>query len=300
MEHRRKVALLGYLEAETVQVLEEAGFAIADEMDGVDAVVLRSDVHLHRARLEGLKERGLGVIVRAGSGLDNIDVGACKALGIAVHNIPGASAKSVAEVALGLGLALLHHLGLGHHGMRSGRFDKATLVGLDLELCDVGIVGFGATGRAISRLLRLLGARSVRAWSRSAPPGKIIDKVTMATLPAVLGQKLVFLHVPLAAETYHLIGQGTIDALAPGVLLVNMSRREVVDNSLLSRLLDAGAVGGYASDVLDPVTDTDLILRGNVIATPHLGAQTVLTRHKIALGVRDKLKRHFELVVDSA
>lgn len=294
-EHPR-VALLETFGSGLIQLLEESGFQIATPGGNADAAILRSGTHLDRARLEGLVRRGLRVVVRAGTGLDNIDTVACEALGVAVHSLPGMSARSVAEVALSFGLALLHHLGLGHHGMRAGRFEKAALVGLDLASCDVGIVGFGATGRAVARLLRLVGVGSVRGWSRSARPGQIIDGVAMASLPAVLGQKLVFLHLPLAAETHHLIGHATTSALSPGVLLVNMSRREVVDHAVLSQLLDSGIVGAYASDVLDPIADLDLIRRGNVIATPHLGAQTRSTQHKIALAVRDTLQSHFKLI----
>jgi len=296
---RPRVALLETFGLDLIRLLEASGFQIATPEGNADAAILRSGTHLDRARLEHLVQRGLRIVVRAGTGLDNIDTVACAALGVAVHSLPGMSARSVAEVALSFGLALLHHLELGHHGMRAGRFEKATLMGHDLESCDVGIVGFGATGRAVARLLRLVGVGSIRGWSRSACPGQIVDGVVMASLPAVLGQQLVFLHLPLAAETHHLVGHATASALAPGVLLVNMSRREVVDHAVLSQLLDAGVVGAYASDVLDPIADLDLIRRGNVIATPHLGAQTRSTQHKIALAVRDTLQRHFKVAPTS-
>src|SRR5262245_35821988 len=124
-------------------LLEQAGFHVVDV--SADAVVLRSEVRLDRARLELLRGEGLRLVVRAGSGLDNIDQSACADLGIAVRSTPGPNARSVAEVALALALALVHRLGAGARGMYAGRFDKGALVGRELRDIDAGIVGFGAT-----------------------------------------------------------------------------------------------------------------------------------------------------------
>lgn len=252
----------------------------------IDFVILRSSSTLDAARLEGLKARGLRVVLRAGTGLDNIDVEYCASNGIDVVNFPGRNAESVAEVTLSYMLSGLHRLYPANREMQLGVFAKERFLGRNLRGASVGFVGYGATARATTALLRSLGMEDIRAHRRRVG-AEDPHAVRFVDLEECFQADIVSLNVPLNQSTHHMVNDRLLLCAKPGLFLINIARRDIVDHAALAVHLDQGRVAGYASDVLDPRKDAALIRRPEVFATPHLGAQSVDCQRIIAYAILD-------------
>ncbi len=220
----------------------------------------------------------LKVVARAGTGLDNIDVAAAKQRGVTVLNTPAANAISVAELTLGLMLALDRNVVAACSDLRQGRWEKSKYAGRELCGKALGLVGFGRIGREVAVRARAFGMRIsafdpvLEAW----PPG--FEWVARASgLDLLLSDAdYVSLHVPLSPETRHLIGAPQLSRMKRDAVLVNCARGGTVDEAALHAALASGVLRGAALDVFaaEPPGKTPLLELPNVIATPHLGAST--------------------------
>jgi len=221
----------------------------------------------------------LKVVARAGTGLDNIDTAAAKQRGIIVLNTPAANAISVAELTLGLMLALERHLVGAASDLKHGRWEKTKYAGRELNGKTIGLVGFGRIGREVAVRARAFGMPvtahdpAIHAW----PAG--FDWVTREeTLDLLLhGADYVSLHIPLSPSTKNLIGARELALMKRDAVLVNCARGGVVDEVALERALVDGPLRGAALDVFatEPApAGHPLLALPNVIATPHLGAST--------------------------
>ena len=247
----------------------------------VDFVILRSSSNLGAQRLEALRRKGLQAVLRAGSGLDNIDLGYCAARGIEVMNFPGRSADSVAEVVCSYMLSAAHRLYPANAEMKLGIFGKDKYVGRNLKSCRVAFVGYGAIARATIALLRSLGVENIRA-ARKSESKHGPDDVPLVSLRECFDADITSIHVPLDESTRFMIDDSLLTGAKEGLYLINVSRRDVVDHEALLRHLLSGHIAGYASDVLETAKDGRLINHPNVFATPHLGAQSVDCQRVIA------------------
>jgi D-3-phosphoglycerate dehydrogenase len=257
--------------------------------DRIDFVIVRSSSTLDAARLASLQRRGLQVVLRAGSGLDNIDTAYCVQHGIGVVNFPGRNADSVAEVTLSYMLSGMHRLYPANAEMRGGVFAKEKYQGRNLASATVAFVGYGATARATAGLLRSIGVRDLLACQRS-PIASDPHSVRFVDLATCFQADVVSINVPLNDQTRMMIGEEQLASARPGLFLINIARRDVVDHAALLRQLEAGRVSGYACDVLDPLRDAALIARGDVFATPHLGAQSEDCQRIIAHAILDFMR----------
>lgn len=252
----------------------------------IDCVILRSGSTLDAARLESLRQRGLRLVLRAGSGMDNIDAGYCALNGIDVANFPGRNADSAAEVALSYMLSGAHRLYPANLEMREGVFAKEKYLGRNLSSASVAFVGYGATARATAALLRAIGVKDLMAYRRRAGADDP-NAVRFVDLATCFQADIVSINVPLNEETRCMIGEDLLASARPGLFLVNIARREIVDHAALARSLDSGRVCGYACDVLDVGKDAELIARSDVFSTPHLGGQSEDCQRIIAHAILD-------------
>jgi len=213
----------------------------------------------------------LRVVVRFGSGTDNIDLAAAGQRGAKVASTPGANARSVAELTIGLLLALARHLVLHDREVRSGAWSRHT--GIELAGRRLGIVGYGAVGRQVAAIARALGMEVVA----SDPFVREAD-VPLVDLKALLtSSDAVTLHAPLADDTRGMIGAAELARMRPHALLVNTSRGGLVDERALAETLAAGRIRGAAFDAFErePPEASPLLALDNFIASPHAGAATV-------------------------
>ena len=284
--HRRsRVLVCDAIAPEGVAMLEEhfdvdvrTGMSpdeLCDIVGDYEAVIVRSATRVTREMI-AMGDR-LEVIARAGAGLDTIDVAAAVERGIQVINAPDANTLAVAELTMGLVVALARNVAAADASMKAGRWEKSSLLGQGLVGKTLGIIGFGRIGQAVAVRARAFGMRVVTNQRRPTPELYMEAGVEPLDLFDLLAQSdFVTLHVPARPETERLIDAETLAAMKPTAYLINTARGSVIDEDALLQALDGGVIAGAALDVFstEPATGNPLASHPAVIATPHLGAST--------------------------
>lgn len=234
----------------------------------------------------------LRVISNMAVGYDNIDVEAATARGILVTNTPGVLTDATAELAWALVLSTVRRVVEGDRIVREGRFERWSpfmLLGRLLAGTTLGIVGMGRIGQAVAR--RAAGWEIKVLYTRKHGPLRA-DQVPQGadwqycvSLEELLTKSdIISLHVPLAADTRHLIGARELALMKQGAFLINTARGPVVDEAALVSALESGHLGGAGLDVYEhePELSEGLAALPNVVVLPHLGSATVETRSRMA------------------
>jgi len=246
---------------------------VAALLPGVDGYIAGLDEIDRRALASADR---LKVIARYGVGVDGVDLQAAREKGIVVTNTPGANAVSVAELAIGLMLALARQIPEGREAIRRGGWPR--LPGVTLEGKTVGILGFGAIGKAVAQRLQAFSCRLL-AYD-PAPDRDFAARcgVEWADLFELTAQAdFLTLHLPLTPQTEGLVDRDFLRRMKPGAFLINTARGEIVDEAALAEALVSGHLRGAALDAFrrePPEPGNPLLGLPQVIAVPHLGAQT--------------------------
>ena len=215
----------------------------------------------------------LRVIGRAGVGVDNIDMAEVNRRRIPVVNAPAAATASVAELTVGLLIAVARDFGSQVVAVKAGTWKKAGN-GTELSGRTVGFVGYGRIAREVAVRLRAFGM-GVQAYDPLL--SSTGDATPLVPLPRLLGTSdVVSVHSPLTPETHHLLGARELAQMRPGAILLNAARGGLVDEEALLAALEAGRLGGAGLDVFEsePPKDPRLLAHPKVVATPHIGAST--------------------------
>lgn len=246
--------------------------------------------------LSGEELRGgprLRLVQKFGVGINTIDVGAATECGIAVANMPGANAASVAEGAVLLMLAVLRRLVPLDRSTRQGSgWPTDPDLGehcRDIGGCTVGLVGYGSIARRVAGIVSAMGANVVHTSTRDdGRPG-------WRSLPELLAEAdVVSLHVPLTAATAGLIDRAGLARMKPGAVLVNTARGPIVDETALTEALASGRLAGAGLDVfaVEPVSpDNPLLGLDNVVLTPHVSWYTADTMQRYLSAAVDNCRR---------
>jgi D-3-phosphoglycerate dehydrogenase len=259
-----------------LEVVERTGMSpdelAAELAKGYDAIVVRSATKVRKPALDAAV--GLKLIVRAGVGLDNIDVEYARKKGIEVRNTPRASTDSVAELTLAHMLALARSIPQATLSLREGKWEKKAFKGIELSGKTLGVVGIGRIGQAVARRAICLGMRVI-AYDKFVKESPL-PEVRMVPLEDLLREAdFVTLHVP-PDPAGPVIGAAEIAKMKEGAYLINCARGGVVDEAALLEALESGKLAGAGLDVFqeEPPTDTELLRHPKVSLTPHIGAQT--------------------------
>lgn len=218
----------------------------------------------------------LKVIARYGVGFDSVDLEAAKSKNIVVTNTPGANSVSVAELALALMLALARQIPEAVDAVHQGKWPRYS--GVSLEGKTIGILGLGAIGKQLARRLTGFDCK-ILAFDPYADQQFALDNhITLTDMDQVIGASdFVSLHLPLLPETRGIVDENFLNKMKKGSYLVNTSRGEAINEDALLKSLQSGHLKGAALDafiVEPPDPNHPLLALPNVIATPHLGAQT--------------------------
>jgi glyoxylate reductase len=234
----------------------------------------------------------LRVISNLAVGLDNIDVAAATHAGIAVGHTPGVLTEATADLAFALMMAAARRVVEGDRDVRAGRWrtwGPKILLGREVHGATLGIVGSGKIGRAMARRARGFNMRVLyctrRAGSRAAARDKVARAIAVPLGHLLAQSDFVSIHVPLTADTRHLLGAREFAAMKPGSIVINTARGAVIDQRALYRALRSGHLGGAALDVTDPepIPRSDPLLRlPNVVITPHIGSASHTARGRMA------------------
>jgi D-3-phosphoglycerate dehydrogenase len=260
--------------------------ALAEAAADREAIVFRSGVSIGPGVLAA---PDLRLLVRAGSGLDNLDLATVRDRGIELVRIPGPGAQAVAELTLGLMIALARQVVRADRSLRDAHWIKSELVGYNLRDKRLGIVGMGSIGTRVAQLGQAWGMHPVGVVEHpSAERARRFeqDGIELSTLDDVLATSdFLSIHTPLNEATRGLIGAAELAKVKPGAFLVNIARGGVVDETALAEALGPGGpLRGAALDVhvaegegkRSPLADLP-----NVVLTPHIGAQTVDAQEEI-------------------
>jgi len=291
-----RVFISDNLQAPGIDLLRSAGIemdnrpglkdaALREALQAADGVIVRSATHLTAALLENPGK--LRAIVRAGVGVDNIDVAAATRKGIVVMNTPGGNTVSTAEHTIAMMMALARHLPAADASTHQGKWERGgKFVGTQLAGKTLGIIGLGRIGREVARRasgldMKVIGFDPFMAPDRASQLGIESALDLDRLLPAC---DFLTVHTPLTEETRDLIDARRLAAMKPGARVLNCARGGIINEGALAQALQSGHIAGAALDVFvqEPPTDNPLLKLPNVIVTPHLGASTIEAQESVA------------------
>ena len=244
----------------------------AQMIPACDAVCVFVNDDLNQEVVRRLAKSGVGLIALRCAGFNNVDLQACKELGIAVVRVPDYSPHSVAEHTLGLILTLNRKIHKAFNRVREGNFELTGLLGFDLYGKKIGIVGCGKIGECVARIANGFGMEVLVYDVTQKPEIEKLGKYT--SLEQLLDQAdIVTLHCPLNDETFHMIDDGTLRRMKEGSMLVNTSRGALINTtSVISRLKDK-TLGGLAIDVYEEEADIFFQDRSSTVLTDDVFAR---------------------------
>lgn len=231
---------------------------------------------------------GLRVISNMAVGYDNINIAAANARGIPVGNTPGVLTETTADFAFALLMAVARRIPEAQQYIHAGHWrtwHPTVLSGQDVYGATLGIIGFGRIGRAMARRARGFDMRILVNTPAKADEVTALgaEHVTLAT--ALRESDFVSLHVPMTADTRHLIGRRELKLMKPTAILINTARGGVVDPAALQQALREGQILAAGLDVTDPEPiplDDPLLQLDNCLVVPHIASASVATRTKMA------------------
>lgn len=255
-------------------------------------IILVSNIPLHKNFFENCP--GLRLVSVAFTGVDHIDLQTCKEKGIAVCNAAGYSTQAVAELAIGMMIAVYRKIVGGDAITRIGG-DRQNFLGTELHGKTVGIIGTGAIGKQVAALARAFGCKTI-GFNRSGKPAENIELTDKKTL--LRQSDIISLHIPLTDGTRNFIREAEFEQMQPHTVLINTARGPIVNQNDLYNALKKGKIAGAALDVYDqepPLpANMELFNAPNLLMLPHLGYAT-----KEAFGIRlDIVVKNVEMWLD--
>ena len=263
-----------------------AGAQLAEALRAADGAVVRSGTRITAELLENPGK--LRAVVRAGVGVDNIDVPAATRRGVVVMNTPGGNTISAAEHTIALLLSLARHVPAADAGMKAGKWDRTKYLGAQVAGKTLGVVGLGRIGREVARRaagldMKVAGYDPFLAPERASQLG--IEAV--GSLKELLPKSdFLTLHLPLTEQTRGLIGAKELEMLPKNARVLNVARGGIIDEQALADALKSGRIAGAGIDVFSqepPAADNPLLKAPNIVLTPHLGASTVEAQEAVAV-----------------
>jgi D-3-phosphoglycerate dehydrogenase len=257
---------------------------LCKEIRHYDGLIVRSGTKVTADVIEAAKK--LKAIVRAGVGVDNIDVDAATKRGIIVMNAPTGNTVSTAELTFSLLLALARNVPRAGRSLRGGKWERKKFLGVELYDKILGIIGMGRVGAEVAKRAQAFGMH-ILAYDPllTEARAKTLD-VEFSSLDDVIERAdYITLHAPLTADTHHLLGAKEFARMKKGVRVINCARGGLVDEAALAEAIKSGRIAGAALDVYEqePPRDNPLFEMDEVVLTPHLGASTSEAQQNVAV-----------------
>ncbi len=271
-----------YVDASNVPKGEPLYKVIAD----ADVIITRSSTPVDKELLEHAKK--LKAIVRAGVGVDNVDMEECSRRGIIVMNVPTANTIAAVELTFAHMLACMRAFPYAHNQLKLERiWKREAWIGNELKDKKLGIIGFGNIGSRVGKRA-LAFEMEVIAYDPYIPPEKATNMGVKYTkdFDEILQCDIITIHTPKNKETINIIDRPEIEKMKDGVVLINCARGGLYNEDALYDGLKSGKIKFAGIDVFakEPATDNKLLELDNITVTPHLGANTVESQQKIAQG----------------
>lgn len=260
-----------------------------------DVLIIRSKTKVTKEILDKAANSRFKLIIRAGVGLDNIEVDYGKSLGIEIKNTPNASTNSVAELVIGHIFSLARFIGISNVTMREGKWNKKTYKGIEISGKTIGIIGMGRIGQSVAKKAEALGMKVVYYTIEGKHNDLDYDFLSFEDLLKI--SDFISIHVPYDKNKGPLIGKAEFKLMKDGIYIINCSRGKVIDEKALVESLNNHKVAGAGLDVFEeePTNNKELLNHENVSVTPHIGASTIEAQNKIEEEVFSIVKKFFNL-----
>lgn len=294
--HRAGIEILKSAGVEVLYLEEPPEEELVKAIKGVHGLIVRSKPLVTRRVIEAADS--LLVIGRAGVGVDNIDVEAARARGVEILTSPEAATQSVAELTMGLILAVARKIAFCDRKIRAGEWPKKHAVGVELWGKTLGVIGAGRIGSAVARIAKF-GFNMNVVYYDVARNKKIEEEVgaRYVSLDDLLREAdVVTIHVPLTEQTKYLINEEKLKLMKRTAILINTSRGAVVDTKALIRALKEGWIAGAGLDVFEeePLPPNHPLLElENVVLTAHIGASTEEAQERAGVDIAKKVVEFF-------
>lgn len=285
------------LDKNTIEALMKAGIMVdsnhyeKEELYNIikdfDVLIVRSATKVDKEFIDAAKNKKLKLVIRAGVGLDNIDIPYATKKGIEVRNTPNSSSNSVAELVLGHMIGLARYITIANITLREGEWNKKAYTGTELSGKTFGIVGFGRIGKALATKASALGMNIIfhdKYYKKD-------DQFEYVEFEELLkNADFISLHVPSMDKA--LIGEEEFKLMKDGVFIINAARGGVIDEDALLQALNTDKVAGAGIDVFkkEPKPNPELCNHPKVSATPHIGAATQEAQMRIGQEIIEIIK----------
>ncbi|MCS6984069.1 MAG: phosphoglycerate dehydrogenase [Leptospiraceae bacterium] len=288
MSSKFKVLIADNLDSEGVEILEKSGLIevdfrkktsreeLLDIIPQYDGLIVRSASKVDSEVVE--RASRLKVVIRAGVGVDNIDIAACSRKGIVVMNAPAGNSVSTAEHALALMFAVARKIPQAHMSMHAKKWEKAKFTGTQLTGKTLGVIGLGRIGKEVA--IRALGLKmNVLGYDPYIPRENLeYLQIELTTLDDIFRRAdFITVHTPLTESTSHMINLNNLHKLKKGVKIINCARGGIFEEKALAEGIKQGIISGVGIDVFveePPSPDMPLYGLEEAVLTPHLGAST--------------------------
>ncbi len=304
---KAKLLITDGLSNDGVQALEQSGLfevsfhksvekeALLTMLPNFEVVVIRSATKMTKELIDAAPK--LKVIMRAGAGVDNVDVTHATAKKVLVLNCPGVNNNAVAELTIGFLFGLVREIPRATSGMKANLWEKKELVGNEVSGRTIGLLGFGAIGNLVGKACHALGM-TVLAYDPRAnelknnPEYKFVKSWASSPDMIFSDADVVSLHMPLMDATKNSIGAAQFAKMKKGSYFINCARGGIANEAALLEALNNGTIAGAALDVFDKEPtppDHPLVKHPKVICAPHIGAATKEAQHKVGIAAAQHL-----------
>ena len=299
-----RVLVTDGMDAGAMEQLRKDGFEVVEQfyepdqlgaaLKDFDAVIIRSATKIKKQQIDDAKGGKLKLIIRAGVGMDNIDIPYAEAAGIACKNTPRASSNAVAELAISLLFSCARSISIAGHTMRENKWEKkAYSKGFEVSGKTVGVIGYGRIGRMVGDKCQALGAKVLSVVHCTKPEGCECETMRFVTMDELLSQSdIIILCAPGGDKA--IVDAEALAKMKDGVVIINVSRGSNVDEAALLEGLNSGKVKAAGLDVWMSEKEPNWALAQHpaVSCTPHIGAGTKEAQKRIGAELVD-IVEHF-------
>ena len=300
-----KILVTDQIHPEGISYIKSQGIEVDERLDLTDGdlkkiigdyegLIVRSRTKVTKEVIEASKQ--LLVIGRAGVGLDNVDANFANSRNIKVLNTPNVSTTSVAELVIGYMISAVRHIPQATTSIQAGQWEKERFLGTELAGKTLGIIGLGRIGNAVAVRAQAFEMKII-GYDPFVVNSEYVKVVDLDTL--VRESDFITVHVPLTDDTHHMISTREVKKMKKGVILINAARGGILDEAAIDQGMREGIVSSVALDTFESEKPFKTILRGqeNLIATPHVGAQTDEAQRRAGIEVGKVVVEYLKQVV---
>ncbi|EPS52416.1 D-2-hydroxyacid dehydrogenase [Clostridium botulinum] len=301
-----KILVSDGMEQNALNKLNEQGFVVLDKhfekeelkdkIKDFDAIIIRSATKVDKEIIDAGIKGNLKLVVRAGVGLDNVDLEYAKEKEVKVFNTPKASSVSVAELTLGHMLCISRFINTANVTMLQGKWEKKKYKGTEIYGKTLGLIGFGRIAREVAKRANALGMNVI--YYDIAGKCEEYEEFKCCTLDYLLNNSdFISVHIPFNKDRGALLKEEEFNKMKDGVYIINCARGGVIEEEALLKALNNGKVTAAALDVFEnePKPKKELINHERVSITPHIGASTKEAQMRIGEEIVDILDNFFNI-----